>query len=156
MTKRLTVPRQPQRQPAMRKLKPLNFMRPRVFLFLASAVLTTIGLAGVAGVLGSISHASFFNPPYWINWVHLTLGLVVLTAALKGGRKIQNALTLVAAVLATALGLAGLLLGLHAANRFNMPELADPSDHLAHLTVGVVALWASLNRNSESEGAPGR
>jgi hypothetical protein len=68
---------------------------------------------------------------------------------------IQNALTLVPAVLATALGLAGLLLGLHVANRFNMPELADPSDHLAHLTVGVVALWAWLNRDSESEAARG-
>ena len=141
MTKRPIVPSQPECQSSMRRLRPLNFMCPRVFLFLASAVLTTIGLAGVAGVLGSLSDASFFNPPYWINWVHLSLGLVVLTATLKGGRMIQNALTLVPAVLATALGLAGLLLGLHAANRFNMPELADPSDHLAHLTVGVVALW---------------
>lgn len=124
-------------------------MRPRRFLFLASAVLITIGLAGVAGVLGAVSGASFFHPPYWINWLHLTLGVVLLVVALMGGRELRNGLTFVPAVLGTALGLAGLLFGPYAADRFGTPELADPSDHLAHLTVGLVALWAWLNRNAD-------
>jgi hypothetical protein len=28
-----------------------------------------------------------------------------------------------------------------------MPELADPSEHLAHLTIGLLALWAWSNGN---------
>lgn len=98
-------------------------------------------------MLGAVSEASFFHPPYWINWLHLMLGVLVLAVALKGGRKLQAGLTLVPAMLDTTLGLAGLLFGAFA-DRFGMPALADPSDHLAHLAVGLVALWAWLNRNA--------
>ena len=83
-----------------------------------------------------------FNPPYWINWVHLTFGVLLLAVAFGGGRTLQNALTLSAAILGSTLGISGLLLGPYAANRYNMPELADPSEHLGHLTVGLLALWA--------------
>jgi predicted MFS family arabinose efflux permease len=69
-----------------------RIMRPRHFLLLGASVLTTIGLAGVTGVLGSISRASFFHPPDWINWVYLTFGIGVLAVAIAGGRKVQNAL----------------------------------------------------------------
>ena len=50
--------------------------------------------------------------------------------------------------LGSTLGLSGLLFGSYAAKRYNMPELADPSDHFAHLTVGVLALWAWSNRKA--------
>ena len=40
--------------------------------------------------------------------------------------------------LGSTLGLAGLLFGSYAAKRYNMPELADPSDHLTHVTVGIM------------------
>jgi hypothetical protein len=123
-----------------------RLVRPRRFLLLGGTVLVVIGLAGAAGLLGSISRASVFNPPYWINWVHLTFGVVVLAIAFAGRRTLQNAITLTAGIMGSTLGLSGLLLGPYAANRYNMPELADPSDHLAHLTVGVLALWAWSNR----------
>jgi hypothetical protein len=123
-----------------------TFLRPRRFLVLAGTVLITMGLLGVTGLLASISQASVFNPPYWINWVHLTLGIVVLALAFVGGCTLQNGITVVPAILGTILGLSGLLFGSYAANRYNMPELADPSDHLAHLTVGMLALWAWSNR----------
>jgi hypothetical protein len=123
-----------------------RLVRPRQFLLLGGTVLVVIGLAGAAGLLGSISRASVFNPPYWINWVHLTFGVVVLAIAFAGRRTLQNAITLTAGIMGSTLGLSGLLLGPYAANRYNMPELADPSDHLAHLTVGVLALWAWSNR----------
>jgi len=113
---------------------------------LAGTVLLVIGLAGATCSLASISRASLFNPPYWINWVHVTFGIVVLTVAFAGGRTLQNAFTLAPAILGSTLGLAGLLLGSYAANLYNMPELAD-SEHLAHLTVGLLALWALSNRN---------
>jgi hypothetical protein len=41
------------------------------FLSCGGAILIILGLAGVSGFLGSRSHASLFNPPYWINWFHL-------------------------------------------------------------------------------------
>jgi hypothetical protein len=123
-----------------------RIMRPRRFLLLGGSVLITIGLPGVTGVLGSISPVSFFHPPDWINWVHHACGIVVLAIAIAGGRKVQNALTLGAAIVGGTLGLAGLLFGAYAANRYNIPELADPSEHLAHLTLGVLALWAWSNR----------
>ena len=112
-----------------------------------TSILVIIGLAGTTGLLGSISRASVFNPPYWINWVHLVFGLLVLAVALAGGRTLQNAFILAPAILGATVGLSGLLFGSYAANRYNMPELADPSEHLAHVTVGVLALWAWSNRN---------
>lgn len=128
--------------PALTKL-----LRPRQLLFLAGTVLVILGSAGAAGLLARISDASVFNPPYWITWVHLTFGIVVLAVAVAGGRMLQNAFALTAGIIGSTLGLAGLLLGSYAANRYNMPEFADPSEHLAHLTVGVLALWAWSNRN---------
>ena len=126
-------------------------VRPPHFLLFGGTVLVTIGAAGVVGLLGSISQASVFNPPYWINWVHLTFGILVLAVAVAGDRTLQNAFTLAAGILGSTLGVSGLLLGSYAANRYNMPELADPSDHLAHLTVGVLALWAWSNRKVERQ-----
>ena len=122
-----------------------KLMRPRRFLLLGGSVLVIVGLAGVTGWLGSLSQATVFNPPYWINWVHLTLGIVVLAIALSRARMVQTVFSLAAAILGSTLGL---LFGSYAANRYNMPELADPSEHLAHLTVGVLALWAWANRNA--------
>jgi hypothetical protein len=124
-----------------------KLLRPRQFLLLAGTVLVILGSAGAAGLLARISDASVFNPPYWTNWVHLMFGIAVLAVAFAAGRTLQNAFTLAPAILGSILGLAGLLFGSYAANRYNMPELADPSEHLAHLTVGLLALWAWSNRN---------
>lgn len=123
-------------------------MTPRRFLLIVGPTLITLGLLGIVGLLGSISSVSFFHPPYWINWVHLTLGIVVITAALRGGDKLQVGLVSGAAIVGTTLGVLGLLFGSFAAIRFDIPELADPSDHIAHLTVGLLALWAFLNRKN--------
>jgi hypothetical protein len=126
-----------------------RFMRPGRFLLIGGTVLVILGLAGVVGWLASMSRASVFNPPYWINWVHLTLGIVVLAVALSGTRTVQNVITLVAAAMGSIMGAVGLLFGSYAARRYNMPELADPSEHLAHLAVGVLAAWAWLNRQAQ-------
>jgi hypothetical protein len=125
-----------------------ELVRPRQFLLLGGTVLVILGLAGVTGLLGSFLQASLFNPPYWINWVHLTLGIVVLSIAFGGGRTFQSAMTLAAGALGSTLGFSGLLFGSYAAKRYNIPELADPSDHLAHLTLGVLAFWAWSNRKA--------
>jgi len=125
-----------------------ELVHPRQFLLLGGTLLVILGLAGAAGLLGSISQASLFNPPYWINWFHLTFGIVVLAIAFAGGRTLQSAMTLAAGGLGSTLGLSGLLFGSYAAKRYNMPDLADPSDHFGHLTVGVLALWAWSNRKA--------
>ena len=71
-----------------------ELVRPCQFLLLGGTLLVILGLAGVAGLLGSISQASLFNPPYWINWFHLTFGIVVFAIAFAGGRTLQSAMTL--------------------------------------------------------------
>jgi len=124
--------------------------RPRQFLLLGGTLLVILGLAGVAGLLGSISQASLFNPPYWINWFHLMFGIIVFAIAFAGGRTLQSAMTLAGGSGEHARPLR-LAVRSYAAKRYNMPELADPSDHFAHLTVGVLALWAWSNRKARSQ-----
>lgn len=121
-------------------------MTPKRFLSLGGAVLLTIGVMGVTRRLGSLSRAGFFHPPYWINWFHLGLGAFVSAARLMGSARLQAATTLVATIMGMSLGLLGLLFGRSAARRYDIPELADPSDHVAHLGVGLLALWALRNR----------
>ena len=119
---------------------------PRRFLLIAGPLLILIGGLGLAGLLGTISTMSFFHPPEWINWVHLITGLLVLTAGLFVLASTQARIVMVPAILGTTLGAIGLILGPAAAVRWDLPELADPSDHLAHLVVGLLAGWAWLNR----------
>lgn len=130
-------------------------MNPKRFLTLGGTILVTLGFLGVVHLLGRISGASLFNPPYWINWFHLSLGIFLLVTVLARFARLWAGLTLFGATIGTTIGLLGLLLGRWAASRYNIPELADPSDHLAHLTVGLVALWAWRNRggNTPSDAA---
>jgi len=47
-----------------------------------------------------------------------------------------------------ASNLLGLVAGPTIGRRARITELADPSDHLAHMAVGVLAIWALANRDS--------
>lgn len=109
-------------------------------------LLVIIGILGVTHLLGRISGASFFHPPYWINWFHLCFGTIVLLIGLSRLKQVQAGLVLCGAIVATTIGLLGLLLGSWASRHYNVPELADPSDHAAHLAVGLAAIWACRNR----------
>ncbi len=125
-------------------------MHPGRFFYIASAVLITMGILGLIGVLGSISPASFFHPPYWINWVHLCLGMIVLNIALRGNRSFQATFVMFPMVIGITLGVFGLVFGRYLAERYGLTELADPSDHVAHLIVGLLAAWAWKNRRKTS------
>ena len=124
---------------------------PARFLFVGGAVLISIGMAGATGILGTVSRANVFNPPYWLNWIHLSFGIIVLRIAIAGDRKLQKQFTLVAFVKGTTLGLAGILLGSYVALRYDMPQLADSSDPIAHLAVGMLALAALWNRKGSGD-----
>ena len=119
---------------------------PRRFLLLAGPLLILLGGLGLTGLLGTISTMAFFHPPEWINWVHLIAGLMVLAAGLFAIASMQARIVMVPAIVGTTIGVLGLILGPTAAIRWDLPELADPSDHLVHLTVGLLAGWAWLNR----------
>lgn len=125
-------------------------MTPKVFLSIVGPLLIVLGILGLTGLLGIISNLAFFHPPYWIHWVHLLLGIFLLPIAWKGSSKFQSLIVLFPAVIGTTIGLLGLLLGRYAAVKFNVPELADPSDHVVHLIVGICASWAWRNRNRPS------
>ena len=97
-------------------------MNPTRFLGVGGTTLLIVGLLGVAGRLQSMSRASFFNPPYWINWFHVALGAVVTGVRLAGSARLQSFTTLVATVMGLTLGSLGLVLGRRAARQFNIPE----------------------------------
>jgi hypothetical protein len=120
----------------------LHWLTPARYLVVAGLLLMVLGCAGLSGILGRLSSAAFFHPPYWINGVHLGFGAVLLVLAFSPLANVQAAFVLAGAVLGSGFGTAGLLFGPFAARHFKKPELADRSDHLAHLIVGVIAFWA--------------
>ena len=124
-------------------------MTPKRFLRIGGVVLITTGVLGVTRLLGRMSNAAFFHPPMWINWVHLVFGLVVYVVASSRWARLQTGMTLGATFIGIGIGSAGLLLGKRAARRFDIPELADPSDHAAHLLVGLTAAWGWLGRAAD-------
>ena len=123
-------------------------MNPKIFLRIGGIVLITIGILGLTGIFGQISQASFFHPPFWINYFHLMLGTVIFSFSFTHHKKLQIVLTLLATIVAGSIGALGLLLGGYFADKYNIPELKDPSDHIAHLIVGLTAFWAWRNRKS--------
>lgn len=125
----------------------LHWVTPFRYLTVAGALLVVLGVAGLTGLLARVSSRAFFRPPYWINAVHAAFGCVLFVLAFVAAPSVQTTLVLVGAILGLSLGSSGLLLGPLAARRFNKPELADRSDHLAHLIVGVLAFWAWSNGN---------
>jgi hypothetical protein len=118
-------------------------------LYCGGAMLVILGLSGILGLLGSLSPMALFNPPRWINWIHLSFGAFLLVVARIGNKKLQLGLVLLAAVAGTAIGLAGLLVLPHVASRSGMQDSRDFSDPLAHLTVGTMAIWALRNSKRE-------
>lgn len=124
---------------------------PRLFLRIGGIVLIILGTLGLMGVLGTISQLVFFHPPYWISWVHFILGVCIFIISFTPYDHFQKWLVLFPAIVGTVIGLAGLLFGSYFASRYNIPDLAvDPSDHIAHLIVGLLAIWAWKNRALQS------
>src|ERR1700676_825568 len=83
--------------------------------------------------------------PYWINWVHLSLGELVLAVAILGSKRLQLTLALIPAIAGTMVGLGGLVIEAYVAIRNGTPQSSDFSDPLAHLALGMLALWAVRN-----------
>lgn len=125
-------------------------MNPKRFLVITGTAQIIIGLLGVLGLLEKISSAAFFHPPYWINWFHIFFGPLLLSVSKWDSSKVQTFFTAAGMITGLSLGLVGLLLGPYLVIRFNIPELSDPSDHLAHLSVGLLALWGWLNRKNRA------
>jgi hypothetical protein len=122
-----------------------SLVTPHGFLLLVGPLLVLLGSMGLTGRLATISNASFFHPPYWINWVHLGVGLAAICVGLFAGAEVQAAMVLAPAAIGMTTGPLGLLFGRLAADRFKIPELADSSDHAAHLVVGLAATIAWLH-----------
>lgn len=124
------------------------YMKPKVFLRIGGVLLTTLGILGLVGILGQISKVSFFHPPYWVNYFHLIFGVIILFVSFSPSQKIHAVFTSFAMVIGITIGILGLLLGGYLADKYGLPELKDPSDHIAHLIVGLSAFWAWKNRAS--------
>ncbi len=121
-------------------------MGPKYFLRIGGTVLITIGTLGIVGIFQQISPLGFFHPPYWINFFHLGLGITIFTISFTKWFKIQKYFTLGATIIGLTIGSLGLILGPFIAKKYNIPELSDPSDHIAHLIVGICAFWGWKNR----------
>lgn|SRR5512144_1405144 len=122
------------------------FWTPGRYLFAGGVFLAAMGLAGVTGLLAKMSRASFFNPPGWIDWLHLIVGVVAIVASFTLSARIKTIFVLAPAILGTVIGAIGLVFGPTLAQRLHTPPLADPTDHTAHLLVGISALLALHNR----------
>ena len=126
-----------------------SFSVPAISFFFAGTVLVIIGASGSDG----FAWRNFAGKPVQSALLD-QLGSSHVRDRCARSRscrrpQLQNTMTLAAGIIGSTLGLSGLLLGSYAANRYSMPELADPSEHLAHLAVGVLALWAWSNRKAE-------
>src|SRR4030088_716453 len=87
-----------------------SIMNPKRYLLIGGSILVTIGLLGIIDVLGSLSSAAFFHPPSWINWLHVSVGILVLVVAFLGSSKWQVGITLFGAMLLNTIGLLGVLI----------------------------------------------
>jgi hypothetical protein len=114
---------------------------PARFLLVGGTVLIVLGLSGILGISESLSRSDLLNPPYWINWLHLSVGASGALVALKGSPNIQRGMAFVPAVLASALGICGLAWNLY---RWygQVSEPLDLSEPIAHICVGTMASWA--------------
>jgi hypothetical protein len=115
------------------------------FLSCGGIILLILGVSGVLSLLPLLSRASLFNPPYWINWVHLSVGGLGLAVAILGSKRLQLTLALIPAIAGTMVGLGGLVIEAYVAIRNGTPQSSDFSDPLAHLALGMLALWAVRN-----------
>lgn len=123
-------------------------MTPKMFLRFAGSFLMIFGTLGLIGILGKLSQASFFHPPYWINYFHIIFGFILFFVSLTNYKNLQRILVVFAASIGITIGVVGLVLGGYFADKFALPELKDPSDHLAHLLVGLAAFWTLSQRKS--------
>jgi hypothetical protein len=117
---------------------------PARFLLVGGSVLIVLGLSGILEISGSLSRSDLLNPPYWINWLHLSVGAAAALVALKGNPNIQRGMALVPAVLASTLGIGGLASSLYAWHG-KASEPLDLSEPIAHICVGTMASWAVWN-----------
>lgn len=117
---------------------------PARFLLVGGCALIVLGLSGALGLFSSLPPSNVLNPPYWIDWVHVSVGTVAILVALKGNANIQRRLAFVPAVLGSAMGIAGLALSLHSGHGIS-PKPVDLSDHVTHVCVGALASWAIWN-----------
>ena len=101
-------------QPRDAAPQPLVHWTPARFLLVGGTVLIVLGLCGVLRMSGLLSRADLFNPPQWINWLHLSVGAAAVLVALKGNADVQRGIACVPAALGSTLGIAGLALSLHA------------------------------------------
>ena len=134
-------------QPRDAAPQPLVHWTPARFLLVGGTVLIVLGLCGVLGISGLLSRADLFNPPQWINWLHLSVGAAGVLVAFKGNADIQRGIACVPAALGSTLGIAGLALSLHAGHGSASGGL-DLSEPLTHLCVGAAASWAVWNTRS--------
>jgi hypothetical protein len=123
----------------------LTLLTPSRLLTLSGITLSVLGIAGISGLLRRLSSASLFNPPAWIHWVHVAVGIALLAIVYAGNEGLERGIVSFGAIAGTLAGGIGLIFGRRLAKRFHKPEIADPSEHLAHLAVGLLALWACAN-----------
>lgn len=65
-----------------------------------------------SGWMASISDAGVFHPPYRINWLHLSVGLILIPLSRMGSPRLARSITFLPAALGILPGVAGLLSGL--------------------------------------------
>jgi hypothetical protein len=92
------------------------------FLLCGAIILLMLGVSGVLNLLPLFPRASLFHPPYWINWVQLSVGGLVLAVTILGSKRLQVTLALVPTIAGTMVGLGGLVIEAYVALRNGTPQ----------------------------------
>ena len=129
-------------------------MNPKNFLIIGGIVLTVVGVAGFAGIIGPTPETSVFGSFWWFdtaeNWAHPVLGIAALLIAFALD-PLRTPITLIVGLLGLAVGVWGFM-----APNLLGANLENPADNILHLAVGLWALVSWYGRKPPGSNVPGR
>ena len=125
-------------------------MNPKQFLVIGGIILLLVGILGFVGILGPTASDSIFGATWYFdnaeNWAHAVLGIVALLAAFVLPMNMHKPLVI-------AVGILALLFGVYSLFGSRMifgANLENPMDTILHLAIGILALWASMQKSMMS------
>lgn len=123
-------------------MEKMTYSSPKKFLEIGGVVFIVLGFLGLIGLTGPTPERSIFGSYWWFDVREslgfLVLGIITLISAYASSMNVQAFLT-------TAIGWAGILVGLYGffwSTRFFGVNLESPLDNLLAIGLGGWAMWS--------------